>query len=48
MISFFDAPSLPSCRMGRTAVVKYLCEEVKCNVDCTDNGGETPLHKAGW
>ena len=46
MISFFGAPSLPSCRWGHTDVVKYLCEEMKCNVDCTDHGGETPLHKA--
>ena len=46
VISFFGAPSLPSCRNGRTDVVKYLCEEMKCNVDCTDHGGETPLHEA--
>ena len=46
MISFFDAPSLPSCRMGHTDVLKYLCGEVQCNVNCTTKSGETPLHCA--
>ena len=46
MILFFGAPSLPSCRIGRTDVVKYLCGKVQCNINCTTNSGETPLHYA--
>ena len=43
-IILFDAPSL-LFRNGNADIVKYLCE-VHCNIDCTTDHGETPLHCA--
>ena len=34
------------CRGGNVAVVKYLIEEVKVEVEPTDFYGQTPLHVA--
>ena len=37
---------LLSCSHGHLNIVTYLIEEQKCNLEWTDNKGETPLHLA--
>ena len=33
-------------RWGKLEVVKYLIEAQGCSANCTDKGGQTPLHRA--
>ena len=37
---------LLSCRDGQLEVVKFLIEVAKCDPQCVDHEGKTPLHDA--